>query len=209
MRFFPLLLLPLVLACQPAQSPKTNDAKAQRDAERVVRLVAADPLLGNVPQICPIAVYDKKPSLGASGTDCTTNPKLCLEQCNLGDDNACFDVAQVIENGGLTGDGERTYSLYIAGCALGDANACVNAGATVKNGSWANQAPKAAASAKCQFQTYRRMCDDGAAWGCYMVAAEYLRTDGFVAQSDAKYEAALRRACQISSTSGACSDRFR
>jgi len=89
------------------------------------------------------------------------------------------------------------------------ADGAADAGASVKIPAWPDGKPPAASRAKCQFTTYKRMCDDRHPWGCYMTAKEYLRTDGYRSKSKRQHDAYMRRACAISATSGACRDRFK
>ncbi|MEM8691576.1 MAG: hypothetical protein AAGG57_06785 [Pseudomonadota bacterium] len=180
-------------------------------AERMMQLVSESNRFSKVPQQCPLAVYETRSNIPSPVPECSVNPGGCLSLCATGNRDACFDAARTIEKGDIVEDTHRTFPLFMASCALGSANSCVNAGAAVKNGVWpvSTPPPKAAGTAKCQFQTYNRMCEEGAAWGCYMVAQEYRRSDGFRAESEADYEANMRRACQLNPDSGACLDQFK
>lgn len=208
MRFLIVSIVCLLLAaCQEdlATNPTTSsDAPALEMTALVSRSAFAA-----VPQQCPLSIYQTRQNINGPVANCDQNPAACLAQCEQGNASACFDAARTIEKGNLANDSDRTYPLFMASCALGSGNACVNAGATVKNGQWSGARPAAAQTAQCQFQTYDRMCNDGHAWGCYMVAGEYLRDDGFRPRNEAQFETKMRRACQIDTTSGACEERFK
>lgn len=171
--------------------------------------IVSHPTFGLVVDQCPVDVYGTQTDTGGAVADCSADPAACLQQCAGGNATACFDAAQVIEDGVEDGTSQQTFPLYMAGCALGDDNACVNAGATVKNGFWPGPRPVIADGDSCQLRTYRQMCDEGAAWGCYMTAYEYRSGSSVVAQSQPQFELYMRRACAISATSGACQPQFR
>lgn len=176
---------------------------------RMTAAISSHPAFGLVIDQCPLDVYATRTDVPGAVADCAADPAACLQQCSDGNAQACFDAAQVIENGTEDGTSQQTFPLYMAGCALGDSNACVNAGATVKNGAWPGPRPQIADGDSCQLRTYRQMCEDGAAWGCYMTAQEYRTGSSVVAQSEARYESFMRRACAISTSSGACLWEFR
>lgn len=201
--FFSMITLFLV-ACEDGAPKNQDDAALQ-----MVSLVAGSARFSTLPQQCPLAVYQTRQSVAGTAADCDQDPAACLAQCVAGNGDACFFAARSIEKGSVENRSNRTFPLFMAACELGVANACVNAAATVKNGSWSTARPAATQTAQCQFRTYDRMCKDGAAWGCYMVAQEYRRSDGYRAQSDAQYEANMRRACKINSESGACLETFK
>lgn len=172
-------------------------------------LIAANPEYNRVVDQCPLNIYQSRTAVGGQAADCDADPGMCLAQCSAGNATACFNAARVVETGEEIGpDGELKFPLFMAACSLGSANACVNAAATVKNGSWAGTRPTVADGDSCQVRTYRRMCEDGAAWGCYMTAQEYRVGSSAVSQSDARFEQFMRRACAVSETSGACQDPF-
>lgn len=213
MRYILILLLSLgLMACD--ETPQTGGTttlsgdQADAKARGMIRLVSNSASFKSLPQSCPLAVYKTKVNVSGTVPDCFKNPRQCMTLCEAGNRRACFDAAQVIEKGRKVADSRATYRLYMDGCARGDGNACVNAGATVKNTVWSNK-PPAAGTAQCQFKTYKRMCNDGAAWGCYMVAQEYLRTDGHAPFSKAKHDRFMRQACKVSRTSGACTPGFK
>lgn len=189
------------LASGPAKTP--DDA-----ANEMVALVTQSARFSAIPQQCPLAVYQSRANVSLEIADCDQNPAACLAQCEAGNSRACFRAARTIEKGSVSQRSNYTYPLFMAACARGWGNGCVNAAATVKNGSWTTERPTRAGTAQCQFQTYDRMCDDGHAWGCYMVAQEY-RWGNERPQDEARYEEKMRAACQINANSGACSDRFK
>lgn len=208
MRFLLISIAALFLAAcdddfaQSSTSPK--DA-----AEKMSSLVALSPSFGRVPQQCPIVVYQSRAMTGGEAANCDQNPAACLAQCDAGNAGACFDAARTIEKGQIPNDSHLTYPLFMAACALGEGNACVNAAATVRNGEWSQARPTATQTAQCQFQTYDRMCKDGHPWGCYMVAGEYRRSDGFVPRNASLADASMQRACALDATSGACLDQYK
>lgn len=187
MKYIAILLIVLGLAAcdDAAQSSRTTQAQssgtdqATRQARGMMRLVAASPAFQRFPQGCMLNAYQTKPNVSGPVANCFKNPRQCMTQCEAGNRKACFDAAQVLEKGNPANKNRATYRLYMEGCARGDGNACVNAGATVKNTVWPEGKPQAAASASCQFRTYKKMCDEKHKWGCYMTAGEYRRTDGY------------------------------
>lgn len=208
MRYLICILAGLFLmSCQEdfASGPTKSPADA---GKAMVALISQSQSFNRIPQQCPLSVYQTRQNTGGDAPDCARNPSACLAQCEAGNANACFFAARTVEKGNVENRSDSTFPLFMAACEFGIANACVNASATVKNGQWRQARPAAVATAQCQFQTYDRMCKDGAVWGCYMVAQEYLRSDGFRPRSESRYEANMRLACQINSTSGACQDRF-
>ncbi|QUJ76425.1 hypothetical protein KDD17_16320 [Sulfitobacter albidus] len=206
--FFAILMVLGLAACDETPGSSGGDNARDSKARAMIGFVAADPVLRAFPQACQTAVYKTGANRPGPVADCTTNPRQCLSQCKAGNRKACFDAAQIVEVSQNPDDNLATYPLYMRGCALGDGNACVNAGATIKNTSWSGGKPAAAATPACQFRTFSRMCDEGHPWGCYMTAQEY-RRGGFRGKSEARYETYMRRACKISTTSGACLGRFR
>jgi len=200
-----LCTLALMLGLSGCEPPLPEDI-----ARDMMDRVAASEPFAAIPQTCPLAVYGTRTPVPAPVPDCAAAPDTCLSLCAAGSRDACFDAASVIEQGDIPLDSHRTYPLFMSACMLGLPNACVNAGATVKNGQWPEGTPRpeAAAAPKCQFETYDRMCDDGAAWGCYMVAQEY-RWGGYAAQDEARYQAKMQQACLLEPTGGACLDQFR
>jgi len=211
MKFMRLLLI--VLTClfldESPQMGAAADGAADAKARQMMRLVARSAQFQALPQQCPLAIYKTKRNAAGAAADCAQNPRKCMRQCEAGNRVACFRAARVIQKGDLPNKNRATYRLFMEGCARGDGNACVNAGASVKNTSWPGGKPPAAIRAKCQFTTYKRMCDDRHPWGCYMTAKEYLRSDGFVGKSTRQHDSYMRRACAISKTSGACRSKFR
>jgi TPR repeat protein len=207
MRYVMIGLLAVLIGCDNVPADATSsEARAGR---AMFALVEQSQAFGRVQNVCPVSAYNTRTYIPGTVADCSRSPEVCLSQCESGNRDACFSAARVIENGNVADRSEATFPLFMAACALGDENACVNAGATVKNGDWAGARPARADTAQCQFQTYDRMCRNDAPWGCYMVAQEYLRNDGFRPRSDPLYERNMRRACQLAPDSGACLDAFR
>lgn len=209
MRYLLLCLAGLfLLSCEDEFASNPTD-QGNAPALAMTALVAQSKTYGSVPQQCPLAVYQTRQSVPGSVADCDKDPASCLAQCDAGNASACFDAARTIEKGGVANDSDRTFPLFMAACALGAGNACVNAAATVRNGEWTGSRPAAAGTNQCQFQTYDRMCKDGHPWGCYMVAGEYRRSDGFRPRNDGLADANMQRACALDSSSGACLDAYK
>lgn len=208
MRILIFALMMLGLAACDETASSGNDGARQTKARAMIGFVTSDPVLRSYPASCPAQVYNTAANRSGAVADCKTNPRQCVSQCRAGNRRACFDAAQIIEAGSHPDDNKATYPLYMRACAMGDGNACVNAGATLKNTVWSSGKPKQAATPKCQYQTYSKMCDAGHAWGCYMTAQEY-RHGGHRGKSDAQYENYMKRACKVSSTSDACLSQFR
>lgn len=209
---FALLALTLLFIDESPRFGAAADTPAQQTkAKQMMRLVASSAVFQKLPQECPLAIYRSKAKVSGPAVDCSANPRRCMRQCEAGNRKACFGAARVIQKGddNIPNSNRATYRLFMEGCARGDGNACVNAGASIKNTSWPGGKPPAASRANCQFQTYKRMCDDRHPWGCFMTAQEYRRTGAVVAKSDRQFEAYMRRACAISKTSGACRDQFK
>ena len=204
-----LLTLSLLFVDESPHMGAAADGAANAKARTMMRLVAKSPKFQALPQQCPLSIYKTKRNTAGKLGDCAKNPRECMRQCEAGNRVACFRAARVIQKGTLPMENRATYRLFMEGCALGDGNACVNAGASMKNTAWSSGKPAAATSAKCQFTTYKRMCDDGHAWGCYMTAQEYRRNKGYRGKSEKQYQTYMRRACKVRATSGACLDRFK
>jgi len=184
MRFLLISIAALFLAaCDDDFAQSSTSPKDA--AEKMSSLVALSPSFGRVPQQCPIVVYQSRAMTGGEAANCDQNPAACLAQCDAGNAGACFDAARTIEKGQIP------------------------AAATVRNGEWSQARPTATQTAQCQFQTYDRMCKDGHPWGCYMVAGEYRRSDGFVPRNASLADASMQRACALDATSGACLDQYK
>lgn len=209
MKYLLMCLAAIFLVACDEDALSTAPATPLAAAEKMVSLVAQSRSFSSVPQQCPVAVYQSRQSLAGGAADCDQDPVACLAQCEAGNEAACFNAARTIEKGRIANDSNRTYPLFMASCALGNGNACVNAAATVKNGDWPQARPETTQTAQCQFQTYDRMCTDGHPWGCYMVAGEYRRSDGFRPQNPTKAAASLRRACALDPNSGACLNEYK
>jgi len=140
---------------------------------------------------------------------CARDPDQCLRQC-IEDDNgpACHDLAYVLEENEQKIGDQYGKMMYAQGCATGWPLSCTNRGAGIRNA--LNE--KDPFFGKDEVQTnmclnamFERMCEENEVWGCYMTGVSFSEGEGR-AIDESKADLFFKRACEVDSQSGACSN---
>ena len=200
------LLVPLA-----AHAEEEGDAAALERVRAVAPLILAAPTATKALTGCPAARFGRRNNLVtrfgkwlAGGDDdatsaavCLAVPDACWELCELGDGQACLDLARAFERFDDAFDPMHTQRLFALGCEMGIASGCTNRGASFRWGPADGDPSSAMLEADreaCAFSLFETACREDDPWGCTMLGEAH-QTGAGTAVDLAAARAAYARSC--------------
>jgi len=184
-----ILFAMISIACSP---PRANSLAAGNDHDplkkKIADLVAiqndkTEWLDANACAIDNAPNESRRPELEPG--DCATDPSECIDNCDLGNGDACWALGVLIQQNGET-DNNVAEALFKKSCHLGIASGCTNAAAT-------NMYREAGEASACVAQSFEYSCAQSDPWGCTM-HGRVLAESGDLSAA----RLALDRACELS-----------
>lgn len=185
------------------------------EAREVVETISRDAALTALAKACPADVFarDLPWWRRLAGTadipraTCAAKPKRCLDRClRWANPEACFSLAQAIEEHDDVLEEYRKEALFTKACALGMGAGCTNRAAGIRNGAYEKDPFRSVAEPEreaCLFRSFKVDCEQDGAWGCAMLGQAYQLGQGTEADL-AKARAAFEKSCTIDDDFAAC-----
>lgn len=185
-------------ACAQLQSlkePSIDELKAR--VAKLIQKQRADKAWMSMPA-CPIELMPEKSRRPNAPSDfCTRNPESCLEKCDAKDADACYFLANLIQEHDKI-ENDVAEVLYQRSCELGIVSGCTNRAANIfeRNEKEGNV---------CAARTFEKSCSQDDSWGCAMFG--FVLAEGIGRRKDVSLGlTTLKKACDVSvdKTGGAC-----
>lgn len=148
--------------------------------------------------VCPFDLMPEKSRRpNASVDSCTSNPESCLEKCDAKDADACYFLANLIQEHDKI-ENDVAEVLYQRSCELGIVSGCTNRAANIfeRNEKEGNV---------CAARTFEKTCSQDDPWGCAMFG--FVLGEGIGREKSVPSAlSALKKACDVSidKNGGAC-----
>ena len=198
-----------------AETKRPPDALNLAEAREVIEVIARDESLTAAAKACPADLFDRaqpwwRRIVGTADIPretCAANPRRCLTRClEWSNAEACFSLAQAIEEHDDVLEEYRKEALFARACALGMGAGCTNRAAGIRNGEYEKDPFRALPEAErqvCQFRSFRADCERDGAWGCAMLGQSYQLGEGTEADLT-KAREAFDKTCLIDDDFAAC-----